>query len=351
MDERTGTDAFAGCILGTAVGDALGLPFEFLGTRRAVHLFGERDRYHFFFGRGMVSDDTEHTCMTAQSLIAAGDDVRHFARDLAWRLRWWMAALPAGAGWATLRSIFKLWIGFSPEKSGVFSAGNGPAMRSAIIGVRWGHEPEILKNFIRASTILTHTDPKAYYGALAVALAAYQSAQGRSSPAKYMEQLRDMLAGENAGEFIELIEKAAQSADRMETTTCFAVSQGLEKGVSGYIFHTVPVVLHAWFVHGNDFRTALNAVIACGGDTDTTGAIIGGIAGAGAGKAGFPRTWLENFGDWPRNVAWLEKLAAQLASGKMQKPVRLPLVPLLARNLFFMMIVLFHGFRRLFPPY
>ncbi|MGB7325235.1 MAG: ADP-ribosylglycohydrolase family protein, partial [Rubripirellula sp.] len=56
-------DAIIGCILGTAVGDALGLPYEGVSAKRAPRLLGPPDRNRFFLGRGMISDDTEHTCM------------------------------------------------------------------------------------------------------------------------------------------------------------------------------------------------------------------------------------------------------------------------------------------------
>src|SRR5205823_1644411 len=56
------------------------------------------------------------------------------------------------------------------------SAGNGPAMRSALLGVCLGHDPPRLRAFVRASTRLTHTDPRAERGALLVALAAHHGA-------------------------------------------------------------------------------------------------------------------------------------------------------------------------------
>lgn len=43
--------------------------------------------------------------------------------------------LPAGIGLTTLKGIGKMWLGVKPTRSGVFSAGNGPAMRSSILGV------------------------------------------------------------------------------------------------------------------------------------------------------------------------------------------------------------------------
>ena len=56
-------DFIAGAILGCALGDAAGLPYEGLSKCRGVRLLGEPDRFHFIIRHGMVSDDTEHTCM------------------------------------------------------------------------------------------------------------------------------------------------------------------------------------------------------------------------------------------------------------------------------------------------
>ena len=72
---------------------------------------------------------------TAQALITSAGSADHFGRDLARQLRWWLLGLPAGVGKATARAGVKLWLGFSAEHSGIFSAGNGPAMRSQVMGV------------------------------------------------------------------------------------------------------------------------------------------------------------------------------------------------------------------------
>jgi ADP-ribosyl-[dinitrogen reductase] hydrolase len=174
-------ESVVGCLLGLAVGDALGLPCENLSPRRLKRLFPHLDRYQFFFRRGVFSDDTEHACLTAQALLRSGGDLARFRRDLAKRLRWWAAGLPAGTGRATARACAKLWLGWSPERSGVWSAGNGPAMRAPILGVCLGSDRACLKEFVRASTRTTHTDPKAECGALAVAWAAYRAAQTRET--------------------------------------------------------------------------------------------------------------------------------------------------------------------------
>lgn len=64
--------ALAGSLLGAAVGDALGLPYEGLSPRRAARLLGPPDRHRLLGGRGMVSDDAEHACMTAFARLSRG---------------------------------------------------------------------------------------------------------------------------------------------------------------------------------------------------------------------------------------------------------------------------------------
>jgi ADP-ribosyl-[dinitrogen reductase] hydrolase len=116
-------DALLGCLLGGAVGDALGLPAEGIGRKRLALWRGEW-KHRLVLGRGMFSDDTEHTLMVAAALVHSAD-VAAFRATLAGSLRWGLAALPAGTGLATARAIVRLWRGISPEHSGVRSAGNG----------------------------------------------------------------------------------------------------------------------------------------------------------------------------------------------------------------------------------
>jgi ADP-ribosyl-[dinitrogen reductase] hydrolase len=345
----TAQNPIVGCLLGTAAADALGLPYEGLSRRRGQRLYGVPDRYRFCFGRGMVSDDTEHTCMVAQALLASHGDVDLFRAELAKRLRWWLLGVPAGIGLATLRAILRLWTGRSPQHSGVFSAGNGPAMRAAILGASLD-DLDTLREFVQASTRITHIDPKAEFGALAVALAAWQG-RHREAPDTdaFLLQLQKWFAG-NGEELVGLLSQAIASARAGQTTEAFADTLGLSQGVSGYVYHTVPVAIHAWLRHPRDFRSAVISVIACGGDADSTGAIVGSIVGTTVGREGIPEDWLRGLFEWPRSVRWMERLGLQFTDAPAA-PLRLPFPAILLRNLVFLMIVLFHGFRRLFPPY
>jgi ADP-ribosylglycohydrolase len=350
-------DAFIGCLLGTAVGDSLGLPYEGLSPRRAGKLFSDTASHHLFFGKGMVSDDTEHACFTAQAIIRSGGDVTEFQRRLARSFRWWLLGLPAGVGLATLRSIIKLWFGISPKNSGVFSAGNGPSMRSPILGVAFGRDHAQLRQYVRASTEITHSDPRAYHAALAVAAASLDVACVDDRwQADFRNTLETLMPEPGAREFHKLVETAWVSARNNEPVARFAEKIGSRKGISGYSYHTVPCVLQVLFKHGNDFETGLQEIINAGGDTDTAGAIYGGIVGARAGKQAIPDNWLENIIEWPRTVAWTERLGAAVAdaldhpqSSRMSPTCSAPAI--LLRNLFFLVVVLAHGLRRLAPPY
>jgi ADP-ribosylglycohydrolase len=342
----------AGVILGTAVGDALGLPREGLSRRRAQRLLGAPPlRHRFVFGRGMVSDDTELTCFVGQALLTSSGDPERFARALAWQLRLWLLGLPAGIGLATLRSILKLWLGWPPSRSGVFSAGNGPAMRAALLGVRLGTDRDALRAHVRASTRLTHTDPRAERGALLVALAAYHGAT--HGPAANLTESFLALARAEIGaadaQLAGLLDQIELHLQQQAPATKLAETLNLRRGVSGYIYHTFPIALYCWLRYPGNFRQAVEHVIALGGDTDTTGAIVGALAGATVGAEGIPSEWIDGLIEWPRSVAWMRSLASRLADQGGPPSYFWP--GLLVRNPLFLLLVLLHGFRRMLPPY
>ena len=70
-----------------------------------------------------------------------------------------------------------------------------------------------------------------------------------------------------------------------------------------------------------DYRAAISAVVRCGGDTDTTAAIVGGILGAALGKEGIPSAWLEGLMEWPRSVSGWSAWGTNL-SGASPRPRR-----------------------------
>lgn len=352
-------DRLTGTLLGTAVGDALGLPREGLSRRRAARLYGGGPIGHrFLLGHGMLSDDTEHACMTAQALLAAPGDEARFARSLAWRLRGWLAAMPAAVGWGTLRAILKLWLGVPPSRSGVISAGNGAAMRAPILGASLAFHPGALEAMARASARVTHRDVRAEEGALVVTLAAAHAAArtaDRIDPPALLEALARRVTVEalRGG-----LERCGEALARGDTPARFAETLGMEDGVSGFVLHTVPAALFCWLASPCDFRRSVEAIIVMGGDADSTGAIVGGLAGATVGAAAIPEAWVAGICDWPRSVAWMRRLGARLAEtfpehdeGTRRGPLPLFWPAIVPRNLLFLAVALAQGFRRLAPPY
>jgi len=344
---------FAGVLLGTAVGDALGLPMEGISQRRQKRLFPGYLHHRFLFGKGMISDDTEHTVMVAQALLECPSDAESFQLSLSRKFRWWLCTLPAGVGFATLKAILKLWLGFPASKSGVWSAGNGPAMRSAILGVYFADDSARLRRFVRAGTRLTHLDPRAETAALAVAeTAAWRSSQN-SNIDTLIAKLRSL---SETQEWSNILDQLKSSLSQQQSVSFFASSLGLQNGVTGYCFHSVPVAIYSVLRHPQSFRTAVEEAIACGGDTDTVGAITGALHAAADGPKAIPDEWRANIADWPVSVSYLERLAAQLTVSHQDElrkprscPVFWPATPV--RNLFFLAVVLCHGLRRIFPPY
>jgi ADP-ribosylglycohydrolase len=307
----------------------------------------------------MISDDTEHACMTAQAILRADGDIGTFARSLAWRMRGWLLGIPAGVGFATLRSILKLWIGFPPDRSGVFSAGNGPAMRAPVIGAFFASDGVRRRAFVEASTLLTHRDPRALRGTLLIAHAAAAAVRapddGVIDADRFLAECMD-LAGDDR-ELLQLLVQLGEHLARRSEPNEFAAAIGCDGFVSGYMYRTVPVCLFCWLRSPRDFRRAVGAVIALGGDTDTTGAIVGALVGATAGAGAIPQEWLDGLAEFPRSVRWMRELATSLdaaqhpTSAAKPTPPRLFWPALLPRNVVFLLVVLAHGVRRLLPPY
>ena len=208
---------------------------------------------------------------------------------------------------------------------------------------------------MRESTVMTHSDPEALWGALAIAMAAGFMASGNPSPSPiaYLEALRGLLAEADAAtRLTSTVALACESVARGESTQRFASTTCRRPGVSGYVGETVPVCLHACFSYPDDFEGAVSAVIRCGGDADTTAAIVGGIVGSRVGVEGIPERYRAGIWDWPWNPRRLEQLAASftnVAETSGYSPygwlARLP------RNGLFVLVVLVHGLRRMLPPY
>jgi ADP-ribosyl-[dinitrogen reductase] hydrolase len=257
-------------------------------------------------------------------------------------LKWWLAALPAGVGLSTARAIGKLWLGYRSDGAGVRSAGNGAAMRSAIIGVTFPNDREMRHRMALAACRVTHVDPRAEESALLVTEAA-ALATTHASRSVILETLRSLIT---SPEMQERFTKLDSALGIEATVPDYAAQIGCAKGVTGFAPNTVAVALYAWLRHRGDFEKTLTETIRCGGDTDSVAAIAGAICGTEVGEEGIPEAWITGICDWPRSIAYLRRMADPTS------PVSTLFWPAsLIRNLVFLIIVLLHGLRRLLPPY
>ena len=351
------TDSIAGCLCGVAVGDAIALPFEGMGRSRVAAFLGENSLEHrLIFGRGLFSDDTEHSLMIARSLLRAEGDAECFEKHFLRELRRWMLQLPAGVGMATARACLKLIMGFPASRSGVNSAGNGPAMRSGVLGLM-AHSAEQLKQWNRVQTQLTHTHPMAELASYSIALATRFSALGKQAEMPlFLDELKAWGAEQDqTAPLFESIQNAVHSVEQGQSTEQFCQTVGLGKQVGGYVLHGLPVVIQCWLSHPEDYETAMETIVRCGGDTDTNAAMLGAIVGARVKVEGIPSRWREGICDWPLSMSVIEQTAENLKqyriSGEAKQIKKPAWLACLCRNLLFLAIVLMHGFGRLLPPY
>src|SRR5688572_14571189 len=103
-----------------------------MSARAIARRFGRVERFRLLGPIGFVSDDTEQSALVAQSLARAPADPAACARAFRWSLLGWFARLPFGVGLATVRACVRIALGL--RRTGVRSAGNGAAMRAAIVG-------------------------------------------------------------------------------------------------------------------------------------------------------------------------------------------------------------------------
>lgn len=299
-------DRFVGCLLGVAVGDALGMPVEGW-SREAIRM-----RYGVLadlqpsssrgLGAGQFTDDTQMMLMHAESIVAAG---RVDGDDLAQRFVAWLRSGDVrGIGGSTLQSILRLERGVHWTESGQtgeFAAGNGVAMRIAPIGLFDCQHPERLRDDVRTVGAITHRNPEALAGGLAAAYAVARLVTARAQPTTLIEEtisfVGDCEVSRNLQRAQELLESAAPAS--------FSLAR---LGTSGYVVHTVASAFYCFVRTPSDFReTAIEAVMA-GQDTDTTAAVASALSGAYNGVGSIPQGWLQQLEARER----IEGLASQI---------------------------------------
>jgi len=342
-------ERLSGCLLGTALGDALGLPCEGMSAPAIARRFGRVERFHLLLGTGFVSDDAEQSALMAQSLLRGPGSPEAAARAFRRSLLGWFLRLPFGIGLATVRASLRIALGLA--RSGVRSAGNGAAMRAAVVGVHFRDRPLERRAFGRALAETTHVDARAVEGALFVAEVA--AACARASGPSGLEERRGSLREARAAVVGEAslgaaIDRALDLAERGAATEEAVAALGN----TGFVVHTAALAAFMFARHGDAPLGAISETIAAGGDTDSIAAIVGAWAGARHGAAALPASLVGGIQDGPFGPGHQRALASALAAlsrGERPAVPRYWAVAALARNLALYPVIIAHGLRRLVP--
>jgi ADP-ribosylglycohydrolase len=292
-DNPQPSDRARGCILGGAIGDAMGGPFE--GQPGAVK-FRESTSWS-------ISDDTQLTLATCESIIQAGKvSPEHIAGRF---LHWYRARWITGMGSSTLKALRDLDAGAHWALAGArgeMSAGNGAAMRIAPLAFHLDPGLAEDRQIIRDVCRITHHNEEAYVGALVIVTAIRSLALGQSSPTDLLETvLRDIPDSRVRDRILELNEL------HDDRTVADVASQF---GSSGYVVESVPLALYAArSIDQLPLDVVLRSVIEAGGDTDTIASLTGQIAGAWLGASQIPRKMIELLPNTPD----IERIADEFA--------------------------------------
>jgi len=339
-------DKLAGVLLGTAVGDALGLYMEGLSADSIASQFASGiDRYCLLGNIGFVSDDTEQSALIAQALIGNPPDLSKSIRSFRASMLGWFCRMPFGVGRATSQSCMKILTG--AKTTGIRSAGNGVAMRAAIIGVFFHDDREQRMRFGTGLAEVTHIDSRAVEGGLFVAEMA--AALCNSASVENSERHRCF------DEAIQVVHEASlrtalMSAKELSSKQVSSDEASKQLGCSGFVNHSVPLAVYMFLCYGDDCLTALQSTIKVGGDTDSNAAIVGAWCGALLGESGLPKLLIDQINEGPFGPTHLRKLAKGLADSKAGKNAAVPgyLWPVaFARNVAVIPILLSHTFLRI----
>jgi ADP-ribosyl-[dinitrogen reductase] hydrolase len=279
-------DRVIGSVLGLALGDALGAPFEF---RRRVEIPMPIPAFELpWLDRppGSTTDDTAMARNLIRSLVERGS---LDTRDVLSRHKEWFESDPPDVGAFTRRVLAipasiddgarLVWEERGPE----VSAGNGSVMYCAPLGAAYAHRPELLFGYAPALSAITHYDGRCRTACLAVTLAVAALVRGEPAPVAVRSAVDSVLDREGGEELEYLVDEAGRARP------VDGPDQGFCLFAAGLALRTT--------IEASSVEEGLLDVVALGGDTDTNAAVAGALLGARDGGAALPGSWLERLAD------------------------------------------------------
>ncbi len=256
-------DRFRGCLLGLAVGDALGAQVEFSEPGTFPPVTRMEGGGPFNLQPGEWTDDTSMALCLAESLLErSGFD----AHDQMTRyVSWWREGHLSSTGECfdignTVRGSLGRFLRTGDPFAGPddpATAGNGSLMRLAPVPMFYAADPETAIARAAESSRTTHG-----------------AAEAIDRCVRFARILADALHGASKTELLRGVPVTSRPRS------------------SGHVVDTFDAALWAFATTGG-FREALLAAVNLGGDADTVGAVCGQLAGAHYGERSIPREWLE----------------------------------------------------------
>ena len=270
MSEARLAESALGAYLGLAVGDALGATVEFMSPEQISEVHGIHRRMigggWLNLPAGAVTDDTQMSLALGDALIAAGGfDMQRVAESFAR----WLRNRPVDCGATCRRGIRRFMrdgsLASPPDPNG---AGNGALMRNLPLVLACLGDDAAFERCTLAQCHFTHNHPESDAAALSLGHITASLVRG------------------------EALHTALRWADRLVETYPVFAHVDYRGRASAYVVDTVRTVL--WnFRSGHDFADTLIATVNRGDDADTTGALVGMLAGARFGWRAIPPVWLK----------------------------------------------------------
>lgn len=278
------TDRILGCLIGGALGDGFGGPYEGQAGPLSFHLSETLE----------ISDDTQLTLATCEAV----SNCRRISPDTiaASFLEWYRANRITGMGASTLKALRDLDAGAHwalSGRQGEMGAGNGAAMRVAPLAFVLDPDVDADRTKLRDICRITHHHDEAYIGALAIMGAIRLIAfEGRALDATLPRTIAGQLPDSRVRDRL---------IDLADATTTTSLGENARRfGSSAYVVDSVPLaIVAAANLSGGGIAALLQTVVEYGGDTDTNASLAGQLYGAAYGLSTSPADLIGRLSDLP----------------------------------------------------
>lgn len=282
-------------LVGCAIGDALGNPFE---MRPAISpMLTEWDGTFkeggtFWHGQpGQYTDDTLMSMALAASLLQhQGFNPEDVVQKY---LAWMESGNTRGIGGTTAAALMRVKLGAHYTESGLVTnadgspvGGNGTAMRASPIGLVYRNHLHKLLEVAMADASITHNSLEPKMGSVAVALGTALLAREMAHPTGLAKGVAEVLTE------CEVQANLIKAATYLEAGTdpALALPELMTLSNRGYVPETVATAFYCLGATDN-FRDCVVMAVKAGGDTDTTAAVAGALAGTWYGMEGIPEEY------------------------------------------------------------